>query len=323
MDTKNKKKSSYFLDRLWDLWCISSIVGLWPRFIEPNLISTTQLALSIPNLPKALRGFRILQFSDLHLHPGVPDFFLRKLTKKAQQLRPDLVVFTGDFLCFSGSPERERLSALLHGFHAPYGCYAVLGNHDYQQCVSIDEQGNYGVVRQEAALISKGFRRLFSRKGLTGVTTPEAQSLEPHPELVHLLKRTPFQLLHNETVTVPVKDSALNVCGIGEHILGRCKPAEAFAGYDTQYPGIILVHNPDAITAMSHYPGDVILCGHTHGGQINLPWLWQKLIAIENREFKRGLHSKPGKWIYVNRGIGSIIPFRWFSLPELLLLTLE
>ncbi|MFQ5729018.1 MAG: UDP-2,3-diacylglucosamine diphosphatase LpxG [Waddliaceae bacterium] len=323
MKKNNLNSSFHFFDCLWDLWCIVSVIGIWPRFIEPNLISTTKLSLPIPNLPSELKNFRILQFSDLHLHQGVPDFFLKKLIKKVRKLNPDLIVFTGDFLCFSTSPDEARLKNLLHSFNAPYGCYAILGNHDYQQSVSIDEQGNYDIVKKDSSLIGKGFKRLFTPINLSKYTTPEARVLESHHELIRLLEETPFQLLDNKTKTIPVKGTALNLCGVGEHMLSRCRPEEAFQGYDKNYPGIILAHNPDCITSLHSYPGDVILCGHTHGGQVNLPWLWKKLIALENREFKRGLLRDGEKWIYVNRGIGSIIPFRWFSVPELLFLTLE
>src|ERR1700722_3581136 len=95
------KKNFYISDLLWDCWCIASVIGIWPRFIEPNLIATTKLNIKIENLPKSLEGFKILQFSDIHLHPGMADCFLKKLKDKIQGLAPDIIVFTGDFLCYS------------------------------------------------------------------------------------------------------------------------------------------------------------------------------------------------------------------------------
>ncbi|NGX43515.1 MAG: 3',5'-cyclic adenosine monophosphate phosphodiesterase CpdA [Chlamydiae bacterium] len=323
LNSNNIKPSFHVSDLLWDLWCVVSIIGIWPRFIEPNLVTTTKLSLPISNLPEELKDLRILQFSDLHLHPRVPDFFLTKLISKARKLKPDLIVFTGDFLCYSLLSEAERLKKFLNSFSAPYGCFAILGNHDYQQCVSVNEKGDYDVIRNDTSLIYKGFQRLFSPLPLSKKVTPETQSIEHHQQLMHLLKETPFKLLDNATAVIPIHGTKLNLCGVGEHMLGHCKPEKAFQGYDKNYPGIILAHNPDCVPQLQQYPGDVILSGHTHGGQVNLPLMWRKFILIKNIQFKRGLVKAGKKWVYVNRGIGSVFPFRWFSVPEILLLTLE
>lgn len=115
----------------------------------------------------------------------------------------------------------------------------------------------------------------------------------------------------------------LNICGLGEHMAGKALPQEAYKNYDTNYPGLILVHNPDAIPRLKNYPGEVILCGHTHGAQINLPWMWRRFIVLENPRYKRGLLHENQRWIYINRGVGAVMNFRWFSVPELLLLELD
>lgn len=313
----------HFLDVLWDLWCIVSVIGIWPRFIEPNLIETTRLTRQIPNLPDDLKGFKILQFSDLHLHRQVSSSFLQKIVKKTQDLKPDLIVFTGDFLCYSEVRDRIRLKDFLNQFDAPYGCYAILGNHDYNECVSINSKGEYDILKRDSADIWKGFKRLAKTIKLTGVKTQAVLDVKENEELINLLKETPFRLLHNETDVIHVGQTKLNICGVGEYILGKMKPEKAFEHYQTEFPGIILAHNPDAAPHLVPYPGDVILSGHTHGGQVNLPGFRNKFILLENMDLKKGLCKIDGKWLYVNRGIGSTFPFRWFSRPELVLLTLE
>ena len=106
-------------------------------------------------------------------------------------------------------------------------------------------------------------------------------------------------------------------------MLGRCLPEQAFSSFDKKAPGIVMAHNPDCVPALESYPGDVILCGHTHGGQINIPGIRQKFIMIENQQFTRGLHQAGEKWVYTNRGLGAVMEFRWGSPPEILNLTLE
>ncbi len=324
MTTHSEKSSkSHFFDLLWDLWCLVSIIGIWPRFIEPNLLKKTSLNLPINDLPRDLNGLKIAQFSDLHLHKRTPDRFLNKIVKKIEQERPDIIVFTGDFLCFSQMKETKRLKRFLNRFKAPLGCYAIFGNHDYQSSVSLNEEGYYDLVDKKTSMIGQGFKRLFSPVTPRKIVTERARNVPPHNQLIQLLKETPFQLLDNATQQLSIKDSFLNLTGVGEYILGRCLPEKAFKDYQEDYPGIVLAHNPDCLPYIESFPGDLIVSGHTHGAQINLPFLWKKLILIENEKYKRGLFRVQNKWFYVNRGVGSVMPFRWFSPPEITFFTLK
>ena len=309
--------------KLWDLWCIFSLIGIWPRYIEPSIIKTTTLKLSLSNLPDELKNFKILQFSDLHFHPNLSPSFTLKLLRKVSDLKPDLIVFTGDILCYSILKDKERLKNLLNSFYAPYGCYAVLGNHDYQEGVSINSQGDYDVIKRPSSSIAKGFKRLFSPLKISKKVTERARSIGLHKELVELFKQTPFELLHNQTKVMKIKNTSLNVCGVGEHMLDRCLPEIAYKNYQTRFPGIVLAHNPDCLPKLTNYPGDIVLCGHTHGGQVNIPWMWKSFTLLEDIRLKRGLYKINDKWVYVNRGLGGTMPFRWFSLPELLFLILD
>jgi uncharacterized protein len=212
----------------------------------------------------------------------------------------------------------------LQQFEAPYGCYAVLGNHDYASFVSINQQGDYDVVAPPvSSSFARAFHRLVESNTLTKRTTEQAKNISLHAELISLLQQTPFKLLNNKTEIISVGNSKLNICGLGEYCLKKNDAAQAFQNYDRNYPGIVLLHNPDGILSLQNYPGEVVLSGHTHGGQVNFPWMWKKFTLLENMKFKKGLKKEGNKWLYINRGLGSVLPFRWFSPPEILLLTLE
>lgn len=323
MKQTTPESSFSFTDIFWDAFCICSVVGIWPRFVEPRLIMTTRLSLPVWNLSDALIGFKILQFSDLHLNQHMSDAYLKRISQKITALKPDLIAFTGDFLCYSAMGDPERLRRFLCSLKAPYGCYAILGNHDYAEFVSVNDAGEYDRIDNSSSLLGQAFRRLTKNITLKKTVTQQAKGIKQHAELINLLAETPFKLLHNRTVSISVNGSTLNICGLGEYMLGRFDPQEAFKYYDNNAPGIILLHNPDGVPYLKEYPGDIVLSGHTHGGQVNLPWMWKKFTLLENMEFKKGLLKVGDKWVYVNRGIGSVLPFRWFSTPELLLLTLE
>jgi uncharacterized protein len=311
-------------DWLWNAWCVASIVGIWPRFIEPHLLATSLVPISIKKLPASFNGFRILQFSDLHWDIHFSKVLLWQIKRKIKALKPDMIVFTGDLITRSKIENKETLQQFLSSFKAPAGCFAILGNHDYAQYVCLNKNGDYDIDRSNPeANIVKGFRRLFTPIVLTRKVTDDARSIKMHQELAQLFKETGFNLLTNETVQISSKGDQLNLCGVEEYTTGRLNPEKAFANYKKDLPGIILTHNPDSVTILQDYPGDLILSGHTHGGEINLPYMWKKFCIMENPSLKKGLKRWKDKQIYINRGITSIMKFRWFAMPELTLFSLK
>lgn len=310
-------------DALWNAWCVVSLLGIWPRFIEPNLLLVSKLKLKLPSLPRGLQGLRLLQFSDLHFQSSLSDAFLKRLAAKISSLKPDIIVFTGDFLCQGVLEDEQRLLSFLNTLKAPHGCFAVLGNHDYQVKMGLNANAEYDILEDnQDALITQGFKRLFSATKNSGVVTARLAKVKAHAQLVDLIKKSPFQLLHNQCIQLAIKGERLNICGFGEYSCGNTLPDTAFVGYDESCPGILLLHNPDGVFLLQKWPGEIVLSGHTHGGQVNLPWIWKKCTLLENEGFKKGLISVFNKYLYVNRGISSVFPFRWFAPPELLLMTL-
>lgn len=309
---------------IWDAWCIASVIGIWPRFIEPRMLMIKRLTLSLPQFPIPLHGVKLLHFSDLHWGPHLSVRYLKKMISRINSLKPDLILFSGDFLCRSKLDNPEGLKNFLSSLQASNGCYAVLGNHDYTEFVTVSGEGDYDVEKQSAhSTIVKGFKRLFRSAPLTRKITDQAQQVKRHRELVHLLEQTPFQVLNNTTKVIPYNSYWINICGLEDYTCGKFLPSKAFENYKKEYPGIVLSHNPDTLEVLRHYPGDLVLCGHTHGGQVNFPWLWKRFTRLENGEYKRGLKDLGQKWAYINRGISSIMKFRWFAPPELTLITLR
>lgn len=318
---QNKK---HWSEWLWDAWCVASVIGIWPRFIEPHLLTVKCLNLPIPHLPQDLEGLKILQFSDLHWNKHFSLSFLYKIKKRINKLNPDIIVFTGDLLSRARLENEEPIREFFSSLKASIGCFFILGNHDYEQFATINAAGDYDVEEtSEAPNIVKGFKRLFKKPILSGRWTAAVKNVQMNQKLRMFLAGTPFKLLCNETILVPYKNSFINICGLEEYMLGRLNVKQTFLNYNPQYPGIILCHNPDAVPLLKDQPGDLVLCGHTHGGQIYLPWFRTRFSCMENPHLLRGLKREGNKWVYINRGVGSVLPFRWFSMPELTLITLR
>ena len=115
-------------------------IGLagYSGLIEPNIIDVTRLDLKVNRLSEAFDGFKIALISDLHYGPYTGDHEISAAVHDANQLKPDIVFLLGDFVTESlmgrsndGARKAEPCAKLLARLGAPYGVFAVLGNHDY------------------------------------------------------------------------------------------------------------------------------------------------------------------------------------------------
>jgi len=316
------KQPFQLADRLWDLFCVLSVIGIWPRFIEPELLFTTHHTINIPQLPRDLDGLKILHLSDLHFTHATSPRFLHRVAKKIKKARCDLIVFTGDLITYSRLENKELLQHFLSEMQAPLGCYAILGNHDYAQYTSMTLDGQFQTIRNPSSSIVRGFSQLLSIEFADEKASCVSDEIPLHEEVVSLLKASHFKLLHNETVHIGRTYNWINLTGLGDIMPRQCSPQQAFRNYDMNTPGVILSHNPDSFELLESYPGNLYLFGHTHGAQVNLPYIWKRITPMKNSHFKRGLFHYKDRYLYINRGIGAPCTFRWFSPPEIAILQL-
>jgi uncharacterized protein len=105
--------------------------GTWyyGRRLETEWWQLVNVRVPIPELPDALSGFRILLLSDFHLYPHTRLEFIREVALAADSLKPDLAVFTGDFVQRTVEAIHD-LAPVLSGINARLGSYCVIGNHD-------------------------------------------------------------------------------------------------------------------------------------------------------------------------------------------------
>jgi predicted MPP superfamily phosphohydrolase len=300
---------------LFDLFCISTGIGIWPRFIEPQLLFTTRLKVPLKGL-KSPR--RIVQISDLHFGKHSSDRFFNRVLTAVNALSPDLIALTGDFICNGKMHDRNALFSFLKMLKAPHGLFAVLGNHDYEKGVGIDQEGNYGVVDRKGPVL-QGLARLVNQTTIHGGFSEEALRLKVNPVLIDVFDEAGVVLLKDRTTCIA---DHFNLTGVSEYMTGQIDEGRAFQGYQACLPGILLCHNPDAIPHLLHHPFSLVLSGHTHGGQINLPWIRKKLTMMQYPRYFKGLIQEAGKTIYISRGLGSVMNFRFFAPPEIVCIDL-
>jgi len=293
-------------------------VGIWPRFIEPHLLTLARHIIPIPTLPKVLNGMRILHFSDLHFSRYSSPSFLRRLKSKILSLSPDLILFSGDLLSYAEVPDTPLADIFFSDLTAPLGIFACLGNHDYNKYATVDGSGNISYGQPDCHPVIQGFNKLL---GIPAVPRKHEAPLVPNEALLKFYDSYAITLLHNETVRVGTQDHYLNLTGLGDPSTGNCAPFSAYKGWDMQAPGIVLAHSPEVYSHLTSFPGNLFLFGHTHGGQINLPFIGKRLLG-PNHALKSGLYIRDGRPLFVSRGVGSTFPFRLFAPPNIALFTL-
>lgn len=260
----------------------------YARFFEPRWLEVC--AVDVPLLRARLsRPLRILHLSDFHMSRAVSPAFIERAIRRGIDCRPDLVCVTGDFVTVGERHDLARYAETLRLLPRAAPSLAVLGNHDAGAW-----SARYG-----------------------GYATDE--------KIGGMLRDAGFQVLINETRPLELAGQRIVVTGLADFRSGWFNPYAAFKGTKgADVPlRLALCHNPDAKKAMKAYPWDLMLAGHTHGGQIVLPLLGAPIASVRDRHYVAGLRRWDDRWIYTTRGVGSLYGVRLNCRPELTVLTVS
>lgn len=291
--------------------CATSAVIASYMLYEAQWLQFRRLELPLAGLPSALAGTRILHVSDLHagaLGPGRRALY--KFVATARNIDPDLVLFTGDM-----TDKKKDLEPYIHRLgevRARYGKFAVLGNHDH---------GLRKTVLQDLALklLGRDIReKAADAAGIEYYATVERNRM--------LLKQAGIELLENQCRVVELAGVGVQVCGIDDYQYGYGDLAAAREQFDPAAGlRILLSHSPDAVARVDKGDYQLVLAGHTHGGQICIPRPGGKiLLSSSGSKYGDGVYQKEGATLHVSRGVGTtLLPFRLFSRPEVTLLELR
>ncbi|MHC4717221.1 MAG: metallophosphoesterase [Planctomycetota bacterium] len=145
------------------------------------------------------------------------------------------------------------------------------------------------------------------------------------PAVRGMLRAAGVALIDNRRAVLTRKAAPLVIAGVGDLWTDRKDLPGALAGTPADAPRILLCHNPDYADQMPAAPRvDLMLCGHTHGGQVKIPFGSRPRLPVKNLRYGAGLISGPQCPLYVSRGIGMVgIPLRFNCRPELPIITLR
>jgi predicted MPP superfamily phosphohydrolase len=236
----------------------------------------------------AKKPFKILQLSDLHASRTVSLKFLNRAVDLGIQQQPDLICLTGDYITCKYD-QWDAYIDILAKLSAAAPTFATLGNHDGGEWC-----GKH-------------------IKGYSDTTLVR-----------NLLDKSKIKLLDNEMARVEINDWKLNLAGLGDVWANEFLPQKTFKNFSTEdsTATVVLSHNPDTKDELKSYPWDLMLCGHTHGGQVRLPFIGAPIAPVKDKRFVQGLHRWDSRWIYTTKGVGNLYGIRINCRPEVSLLTL-
>ncbi len=206
-------------------------------------------------------GVRIAQLSDIHVGNLTPASHIRAAIDAANAEDPDLIVLTGDYVCWRRS-EVALAAHQLGGLRAPR-VLAVLGNHDY-------------------FVWGAGVKTALERNG--------------------------YEVLRNQTTIAHVRGAPLAMIGVDDPITRHHDLDASFAGTPKGISRVVLCHSPDHAPEISRRGADLVMSGHTHGGQMYVKGITDRLMKRAGLNFRRGMFelgaSHRKTTLYVTPGVG-------------------
>jgi predicted MPP superfamily phosphohydrolase len=140
--------------------------------------------------------------------------------------------------------------------------------------------------------------------------------------VAHALTAHGIRVLHNEAVPLARGADYLHLVGVEDLWSRACDLDQAFAGLSPSSARVVLAHNPRTVERLDGRRCDLMLSGHTHGGQVNLPGLGRPTLGRRARKFAAGLYQYRNTYLYVNKGVGFGFRFRFGVRPEVAVFTL-
>jgi len=263
-------------------------LGADVTFIEPDRPVLTRLEIPLRRLPQALDGFTIAQLSDFHYDDHFSVVPIKKGVEIINALRPDLVVLTGDFV---SEPISYRWQDAEKAANAAGPCADILkGLQCSHQLLAVLGNHDYGTDAKR---------------------------------VTELLQARHIDVLVNRAIPIDRSGSRLWIAGADDNPDAGDLRA-TLRGVPDNDATVMLIHEPDNAEYTQHFPVDLQISGHSHGGQVRFPIIGPLYLPENGRRFPWGLRQLNSLTLYTNVGIGTVgVPVRFNCPPEVTLYTLR
>ena len=263
------------------IFVISVGILIYGRYVGTMNFTTKEYTIHHKDIPKGFDGLKIVHFSDLHYNRAINLSKVKDIVNEINLINPDIVVFTGDLIDHDvtlNTEDYQELTNVLSKINATYGKYAVLGNHDYE----VDKD-----------------------------------------KIIELYNHCNFKYLENDyDIIHDNMNEEIFIGGIG-NVSYNLDDIDKTMNYfndneDISYK-IIIVHEPDiADKIVNNYHVNLILAGHSHNGQIRLPFIGALYTPPLSKKYYDNYYKINNTDLYISSGIGvSTINYRLFNPPSI------
>jgi uncharacterized protein len=254
--------------------------------LAPNRPRIVRQEFFLPRWPERMNGFTVAVLSDFHYDPYFSIHPLRAAIAMVNRLRPDLIALTGDF-------------------------------------VSVPLVGNWEKAASAAEPCAQLLRQMTAPHRLWAVMGNHDDATDPD-HVTHALQAENIQVLANQSQPIEQDGARFWLAGVKDVMGGAADLSETMHGVPAGEPVILLAHEPDFADAASQYPIDLQLSGHSHGGQIRIPFLPPLYLPELAKKYVWGTYHVGPLILHTNAGLGTVgVPMRLNCPPEVTVLTLR
>lgn len=263
------------------IFFISSVL-LYSRYIGTSGIEINEYKIKNNNLSSDFYGFKIVHITDIHYGRTINEKELNDLVKQINLTKPDIVVLTGDLIDKDtdlNEKDIEIISKALSKIEVRVGKFAIKGNHDYK---------------------FKKWDILIENSGFTNLNDT-------------------YELIYGN------ENDYILLAGISTNLYGKLTIEEKLKGTDEFVNSseikpnysILLMHEPDFIDNIDYSKYNLVLAGHSHNGQVRLPFIGAIYTPNFAKEYYDNYYKLKTTDLYISSGLGtSEINFRLFNRPS-------
>ena len=270
---------------------VAVLVAVYAVFVAPRRLRLVEVDAPIDGLAAELDGYTIGILTDIHHGTFVTRRNAERAVAMVNARRPDLVVLLGDF-----------------GVSFKYSYMA-----------------SRGFYRRMFDSLSATLRAIAARDGVLAVLGNHDHYYNSRA-VADWLRSLGIRVLENTHVVIERGRGRLAVGGVGDAREGLVAPDGGLHGVPQSVPRIVLSHNPDGVLSLTpELRVDLVLAGHTHGGQVVLPLYGAPLrfARVCGRKAACGWIPNGRTRLYVSCGVGAQIPLRFACPPEVVLMRMR
>jgi uncharacterized protein len=271
-------------------WVLVSVAALaYGRNVEAGWVRRSEFDYLLKGLKKRLK---LIHISDLHAENRYSANTIEQTVARVISERPDLICLTGDLVTHDGGFDRAWYVEVLRRLQNQAPTFVTLGNHD---------GGNWSMKHGSSFIDSSFMQKVVTDSGAN--------------------------LLHNQRTVFHSGDAELQLIGFGDLWAKELDAKTPFLEA-SELPTILLSHNPDTKVLFHDQHWQLMLSGHTHGGQIFWP-LSLATAPVKDKRFIEGLvpwqetPQSPERHVHISRGVGSTARIRIGCPPEYTVINLH